>query len=573
MTLDLEKQTRRRIRVLMLFFLMLFLGISVRLFYLQIIRYGFFKEKTIAQQQKSIKLAANRGTIFDRNHKVLATSIETLSLYAAPKYIRDKNALAEKIAPLLKVPAATVLARITNDRYFVWLQRKMDPKAAEIIKQKNIPGIGFIPEQKRIYPRQAYAAHLLGFVGIDDIGLGGIEQFFDKDLGGEPGQLIVDKTPYGDEIYCGVRTIRQKVDGASIELTIDEFIQFTAEKALKKAVNEWKAKAGSIIVMDPRTGEVLAMACVPDFDPNDYSMVPGSFRINTTVQTVYEPGSTLKPLTLAAAYNEGTISDETRIFNGSTYKVDDKTINDYHAQKTMDLQTSFSPESILVYSLNIGITKIGQMLGKEKLYKYLTGFGLGRKTGIELPGESAGLLRSPAKWEKTDEAMIPFGQAVAVTPIQMITAVNVFANKGTMVKPTLVRRLLAANGKVIYENCPPHIGQQVIAPPIAEKVLKIMQEAVDQGTGIAARIPGYTVAGKTGTAEKAYSFGGGYIPNEYISSFVGLVPVEQPKLVILVVLDTPRRGEFGGVVAAPAFKEVAEAALYYMNIPPDRKRS
>ncbi|MFC1517702.1 peptidoglycan D,D-transpeptidase FtsI family protein [Candidatus Margulisiibacteriota bacterium] len=572
MSIDLQKQLRHRLWLMIFIFLLFFIGILTRLFYLQIVKYSFFKQKTVAQQQKSIKIPAKRGNILDRQGKLLATSIDTVSLYAAPKHIADKEALAEKIAPLLNKKPYEIRNKIDNDLYFVWLERKLDPKVAQEIRKMDLPGIGFIDEQKRVYPHKAFAAHVLGFVGIDDIGLGGLEQSFDKELGGEPGELVVEKTPSGEEIYSSLRTLKPPAQGHQLQLTLDEFVQFTSEKELEKAIKQYQAKGGSIIVTIPYTGEILALACYPDFDPNLYFQAADKVRVNTTLQTVYEPGSTFKVITLAGAWNEGLIDESSKIINGRIFEVGGKKINDIHAEKTVNLYAPQSPIDILVYSLNIGTAKIGLMLGKEKLYHYSKEFGFGQPTGIELSGESGGIVRAPAEWAKADEGIIPFGQGIAVTPLQLITAINVIGNEGLLLKPTLIKKIYDKKGKIIQQPLIPKRRGRVITKKTAAAILEIMKESVDRGTGIAARIKGYSVAGKTGTAEKADPVKGGYIPNEYIASFIGLVPASDPKLSILVILDTPKKGIYGGTVAAPVFRNVAEATLRYLNVPPDREK-
>lgn len=569
--MDLNKQFRYRLWLLIFIFFLISIGIVTRLFYLQIVNYNFFKQKSIAQQQKSIKIPAQRGNIYDRNGKLLATSIDTVSLYAAPNIIENKNYITEKIAPFLKKTPQDIFNKINNDQYFVWLERKLDPNLAKEIKELNLKGIGFINEKKRIYPRHNFAAHVLGFVGMDDIGLGGIEQYFDKELRGENGQLIVDKTPYGEEIYSGLRTLKPPEQGYHIELTLDEFIQFTAEKSLVKAIKKYKAKSGSIIVSNPKTGEILALACYPDFNPNLYYQVADGIRVNTTLQTVYEPGSTFKVVTLASAWNEGVINSQTTIYNGKVFEVGGEKISD-HANKAVNLNAPQKPKDILVYSLNIGTAKIGLMLGKEKFYRYIREFGFGQPTNIELAGESGGILQPASEWAKSDEGIIPFGQSIAVTPLQLINAINVIGNNGTLLKPTLVKKIYNIKGKTIQETILPQKRYRVISSKTAKEILDMLTEAIDRGTGIMARIKGYSVAGKTGTAEKPNPVGKGYLPNQYIASFVGLVPAVNPKISILVILDTPRKGIYGGVVAAPAFKEVAEATLQYLSIPPDRER-
>lgn len=343
-------------------------------------------------------------------------------------------------------------------------------------------------------------------------------------------------------------------------------------KALEKGVKRFKAKSGSIIVTKPGTGEILALACYPDYDPNIYNQYPDKIRINTTLQTVYEPGSTFKVITLASALDANVINTETVFMNGKVFEVGDKKINDYHAEKGVNLFAPKKPIDILVYSLNIGTAKIGLKLGKDNFYRYIKEFGFGQPTGIELSGESGGILHASTEWSKADEGIIPFGQGIAVTPLQLLSAVNTVGNKGILVKPTLVKKVFNDKGRAIQENILPKRRHRVISSRVAKTMLEMMKESVDRGTGIGARLPGYSVAGKTGTAEKADTVRGGYIPNEYIASFIGLVPADQPKISILVILDTPRKGIYGGVVATPIFKEVAEATLRYLGIPPDRER-
>jgi cell division protein FtsI (penicillin-binding protein 3) len=554
-----------RMRTLLLF---LFLGSSlvlllVRLFDLQIRQHKLLSAGAVRQQQRQIVLSPRRGNICDRNGRELAISLRSYSFFTHPSFVQDVARTSARLSAALDLPYGTVCKKLRSPKSFVWIKRKVDPERAETFLDSQLPGVFFVEENKRYYPKQELASHVLGFVGLDDKGLEGLELSYDSYLGGSP------EPPLG---YCdalGRVAFREAEADMSFEncdlmLTIDEVIQYFAERALEGAVARSKAKAGTIIVVNPQTGEILAMADRPTFNPNRYQIHPAAFRRNRAITDIYEPGSTFKVIMAAGALEEGLVRPEDRIYcEMGGISVNGFFIRDYKKYGSL----TFS--QVLENSSNVGAIKAGTRLGKDRYYNYIRNFGFGTKTGIELPGEAQGILREPKNWSSISLAAISMGQEVSVTPLQLLMAFGAVANEGNLMRPYLIKSLRGPYGEILRETSP-RIIRRVVSPATASMLTDILVKVVKDGTGKNAGVPGYEVAGKTGTAQKLERSTGLYSHHKVVASFAGFVPAHSPKLAILVVIDEPKVGSWGGTLAAPVFAEVAEESLHYLEMRPTK---
>ncbi len=552
-------------------FICIFILLAIRLFYLQLIEHEFFLDKSLEQRIRIITLSPDRGDIYDRNGNVLATSINAFSVGAFPSEIKNKPETADKISKILKEKRSAVLQKLNSGKPFVWIARKIEEPLAQRIKGKKISGIELLPEEKRVYPKRKLASQIIGFVGMDNQGLSGIEISYDKYLKGEEGSLIKDIDPRGREILTSnLRVLKSPTNGGDITLTIDEPIQYKAETEIRKMVESSHANSGSVIVMDIKSGEILALASYPDFDPNDYQKFNKNVWYNRVVTDVYEPGSTFKLITVASAIEEGVISKDTVVYCPDTIKLGGRTIKNSHRLK-FDTR-NLSVKEILRESVNTGAVQIALKLGKEKFYKHIKDFGFGDYTGVGLFGESRGILNDPSVWNKPDIGMISFGQSIAVTPIQLLSSLTAIANGGIIVKPRLVKKIENDDANFMKVFAPEARGR-AISEKVAGDMLDLCEDVVENGTGRAAKISGFRVGGKTGTAQKPRPGGGGYMEGHFVSSFIGFTPMDKPCIAVLVVVDDPKPVYWGEKIAAPVFKQVAEYALRRLNISPDKKES
>lgn len=559
---DREKWARIRIIMIGTLFGLMFLTVAGRSFYLQILQHEELVKKADKQHQHKIDLTPARGSILDRNGTTLAESIQMDSCYAEPRRIKDVDGTAGVLAPILGIPKHELVARLSVNKSFAWVERWLPPEVALRVKNMKLPGIGFAPESKRFYPNMEIAAHVVGFTGRDPNGLEGIELKYDSTIMGNTGYMITERDALGRNIAIKNTVIKNSSPGKNIILTLDKTIQFIAEKELAKAVAESNAKGGMALVMESDTGKVLAMANYPTFNPNAYSRYSLAQLRNHVVADSFEPGSTFKVFTIAAALDSGVIkaTDVYNCENGS-YRIADKTIHDDHPKSLLTVS------EIIKYSSNIGSAKIGFKMGEEKMSSYLRNFGFGGRTGIDLPGESAGSLKR--RWYGIDLATISFGQGVSLSAMQLVSALSSIANGGNLMKPYLVDQILDDSGTVI-QKFEPQLVRRVISPETAQKVTKMMETVTGEGgTGTKAAMDGYRVAGKTGTAQKVDSVTHTYSPSKRIGSFVGFVPADKPKLTIAVIIDEPQGIKYGGVVAAPAFKGIAQNSLAYLKIQPN----
>ena len=559
-----EREKWARIRIVMIgtVFGLLFLTVVGRSFYLQILQHETLVKKADKQHQHKVDLTPARGSILDRNGTTLAESIHMDSCYAEPRRIKDVDGTAAVLAPILNVPKSELVAKLSVNKSFTWVERWLAPEVATRVKNMKLPGIGFAPESKRFYPNREIAAHVVGFTGRDPNGLEGIELRDDSTILGNTGYMITERDALGRNISIMNTVIKDSSPGKNVILTLDKTIQFIAEKELAKAVTESNAKSGMALVMESDTGKVLAMANYPTFNPNAYARYTLAQLRNHVVTDSFEPGSTFKVFTIASALDSGTIK-ATDVYNceNGVYQTSGRTIHDDHPHSRLTVS------EIIKYSSNIGAAKIGFKMGGEKLSSYLRNFGFGGRTGIDLPGESPGNLKR--HWYGIDLATISFGQGVSLSTIQLVSAISAIANGGNLMKPYLVEQILDDNGTVI-QKFEPQLVRRVISPETAQKVTKMMETVtVDGGTGTKAALDGFLVAGKTGTAQKVDSVTRAYSPSKRIGSFVGFVPADKPKLTIAVIIDEPQGVKYGGVVAAPAFRGIAQNALAYMKIQPN----
>lgn len=558
-----EREKWARVRIVMIgtIFGAMFLTVIGRAFYLQILQHEELVKKADRQHQHRVDLTPARGSILDRNGTPLAESIHMDSCYAEPKRIKDVDGTAAVLAPILGVPKQELVAKLSINKSFTWVVRWLPPDTATRIKNMKLPGIGFVPESKRFYPNFETAAHVVGFTGRDPNGLEGIELKYDTTILGNTGYMITERDALGRNIAIKNTVIKDSSPGKNIVLTLDKTIQFITEKELAKAVTESNAKGGMALVMESDTGRVLAMANYPTFNPNSYSRYSLAQLRNHVVTDSFEPGSTFKVFTIAAALDAGVIkaNDVYNCENGN-YRIANRVIHDDHPHSRLTVS------EIIKYSSNIGSAKIGFKMGEERMSGYLRNFGFGGRTGIDLPGEAPGYLKR--NWYGIDLATISFGQGVSLSTIQLASALSAVANGGTLMKPYLVERILDDSGKEV-QRFEPQVVRRVISSETAQKVSKMMETVTAEGgTGTKAALDGFRVAGKTGTAQKVDPVTRAYSPSKRIGSFVGFVPADKPKLTIVVIIDEPQGVKYGGVVAAPAFREIAQNTLAYLKITP-----
>jgi len=561
-----ERWARVRMRTVALLFGVAFALTAGRAFYLQVLQKERLVKLAEKQHNRIVTLTPGRGAIYDCNNAPLAVSIEMDSCYAETRNLENLPDAAAKLAPLLGTSRQELEAKLKGARNFVWLARRMPPEQAQKVRDLDLDGIGFAKESKRFYPNSEVAAHVVGFTGVDPGGLDGIEKKYDSTILGNTGYLVTERDALGRDIDLkkgGEGKSGSK--GSNVVLTLDKNIQYITEKELAKAVEKNGAKSGIAIVMDPDTGRVLAMADYPTFNPNSYFKYGQAALRNRAISDSFEPGSTFKIFLVSSALEHHVIrpGDVFNCENGS-YNLAGRTIHDTHRY------ASLSVSQVLKYSSNIGAAKIGSRLGSERLYAALTGFGFGERSEVDLPGEAGGMLRAQAKWYPIDLATISFGQGVTATALQITAAVSAVANGGTLMKPYLVDRLTDDNGTVLKQFAP-QARRRVISPETARTVAHMLEGVVDEGgTGTGAAVDGYRVAGKTGTAQKVDAATHGYSARKRTASFVGFVPLDKPRLTILVVVDEPTTSPYGGVVAAPAFSAIAQQSLCYLKVPLDK---
>lgn len=557
--------SRRRAFTVAAFVALWMCAVAARLVYLQTAQHEWLSAKARERQQRQLPVAAHRGVIYDRAGNQLAHSVDTESLFAVPHDIEDASATVNQLARVLGLnddERAALLQRINEAkerrRKFIWIARKIDDPAATRAHALNLKGVYPFTESKRVYPNDELAAHILGFVGLDDEGLAGVEQVYNAAFTGEKGTFFTEtdakRRAYDSHLV-------EPRDGQSLVLTIDSNIQYQVERALGDVVKDSHAKAGAAVVLDPHTGEILALANAPTFNPNEAAKLAPEQRRNQALQNIYEPGSTFKIVTYSAALEERKArADETIACEGAI-TFGGRTVHD-HARGSLSLTEALAKSS------NVAAIKLGMRVGNERLYEYIRRFGYGERTGVELPGETAGLLRPVARWQPTSIMSVAIGQEVGVTPVQVAAAFGALANDGVRVSPHLVREVRTPDGSQTLKRAQPET-RRVVSAETARQMRHMLESVTVDGTAKKAQLDGYTAGGKTGTAQKVDPKTRAYSQTKYVASFAGFAPLENPAVVIVVVLDEPQGAHQGGSVAAPVFKQIAEFVLPYLNIAPD----
>jgi len=530
---------------------------GARLYRLQVERHELYREKASRQQQGAIRLHAPRGTFYDARGRELAVSMTVESAFAVPYEVEDPAATAAAVASVLEVDQAQLAAELVEPRSFVWVARQLDPPQAKELRALDLPGIHFLEESKRYYPQRELAAQVLGFVGVDNQGLGGLEARYDETVAGEAlERRVLRDARRGHSLYAE-RSLTEPEPGDDLHLTLDATVQYILERELARGLETFRGRSAVGVVLDPRSGAVVAMASVPGFDPNHYQDFPEANRRNRPVQDAYEPGSTFKLIT-AASVLDANLADPTDVFDCERGGISlyGKRINDHRSFDRLTFG------EVIAKSSNVGAIKLGLLAGPERLHDAIERFGFGRLTGIDLPGESPGLARPLESWQKRSVAYISFGQEISVTPLQLALAFAAIANGGVMVQP-----------HVVDLGHRPRVAGRPISESTARSLERMLEAVVEDGTAKRAAVPGYTVAGKTGTAQIAIP-GKGYVAGRYVASFVGFVPARAPRLVALIAVDEPRGPLYhGGDVAAGIFSATMRQVLLYLGVPPDRRET
>jgi cell division protein FtsI/penicillin-binding protein 2 len=550
---------RRRVDAVFFVFVLFLLFCIIRLLFIQFFRSNYLASLAKKQHSLFLELEPRRGTIFDANFKPLAINVAADSIFCAPNDMkeRDKERAIREMGSVLNLETAFLKDRLSRNKYFMWIERKVSLSEGNAVRKMNIPGIGFVKESRRSYPNSYLASHIIGFAGIDNTGLEGLEMYCNKILKGESGWAMYLRDARQNKLNIWESMVLPK-DGFNIVLTIDEVIQYIAERELDKAYQKFNAKGASIVVMDPHTGAILALANRPTYNLDEAVKSPKDYRRNRAICDMFEPGSVFKIVTLAAALEEKKVNEEDRFFcENGTYRVSSHILHDHQPHGWLTFR------QVIEESSNIGTTKVAQILGPDIIYKYVKLFGFGAKTGVDLPGEISGSIKEPRLWSKISIAAIPIGQEVGVTALQLASAVSVIANGGQLMRPFIIQEIRDKQGQTI-KKFQPHLIRKVISLESAARAKKILIGVVEEGTGKLAKIDGITAAGKTGTAQKLEP-NGTYSHNQYFASFIGFAPAEDPIVAIVVCVDGPHPSYFGGTVAAPVFKSVAADTIRYLK--------
>lgn len=562
------KKSRKRATVLFTVIFFGFAVIMVRLVGLMVLDHDKLSKRAAQQYSGQKTVRPQRGVIWDRRMREMAANLEVKSLYAVPSKIDDTRGMTRQLAPLIKLSSKklnrTLLSK--KDKDFIWLARQMDAGDAsrvnEMSARMGYEGLGFLEESKRYYPKGHTASHLIGFTNIDNKGIAGLELLYNDYLKGEGTSVSVKRDARGNRL---TGEFMAGIPGDNILLTIDEGIQYIVERELAAAIKEWEAKAATAIMMDPRTGEILAMANRPTYDPNDAGSSDLQARRNRAITDLFEPGSTIKCVLAAAALEEKVVElDEMFDVSKGYIMAGGKPIRDVHRHEILSFQ------EVIQKSSNVGSVQVGLRLGSEKYYEYIRNFGFGEKSGIDFPGEARGILREPAQWSGTSLAALSIGQEIGVTPLQILRVYATIANGGRLMKPYIVSDIISPAGEVV-KRVVPTIERQVVSRDTADTVKEILKMVVEEGgTARKAYVKGNLVAGKTGTAQIFDPKAGRYSSDKYVSSFVGFVPADDPKLALIVVVYEPKGRSYGGVVAAPVFKNIIEHTFSYLDVPMER---
>jgi cell division protein FtsI (penicillin-binding protein 3) len=551
-------------RRLYIFAALLFVWVLVicfRLVRLQVVKYGDFVQRAQRQQNRTIPVQPRRGNIYDRNGYALAMSIDVDSVFAVPSEVHDQETTAVILGRVLDMAPQEIVARLQSNRNFAFIKRKIDEETANRVRELNLRGIYFRKEPKRFYPKRELAAQVLGYVGMDDEGLGGLERQFDDDLRGIPGQELISI----DARRRWFSRVEKPPDpGQNLVLTIDQTIQYIAEKELDQGMADTKAIAGTVVVENPRTGEILALVNRPTFNPNVFNSVPTEALKNRAVSDIYEPGSVFKIVTYSAAIDQHVVTPDDKVdCQHGSINVFGMQIHDHESLGVITIAEA------LAHSSDVAAIKVGMKLGDQRLYHYIHDYGFGQQTGIELPGETRGMAKPVNRWSKVSIGAISMGQEIGVTPLQTISLVSTIANDGVYTPPRIVAGELPPDSKALPVVFHPAQQHRVVSAMTAVQMKKMMEGVVLFGTARRAILEGYTIAGKTGTAQKVEPGTGAYSKTKYVASFIGFTPVNTPAITIAVILDSPVGLHQGGQVCAPVFKRIAQQVLEYLHVPHD----
>ena len=543
--------------------LFLWLGAVIfRLVELQVVQYGDYQQRASRQQQRTIDVSPRRGIIYDRNGHELAMSVNVDSVFAVPSEVPDQANAAELLARILKEDPKNLLAKMKSSHSFCWIARKVDPQVSERIRALNLRGVYFQQESRRYYPKGELAAQVLGYVGMDDEGLAGLEHAYENDLAGKPGTMVISRDARKRRF---ARVEKKPEPGENLVLTIDEKIQWIAEREVDQAMIDTKAEAAMAVVQNPRTGEILALVNRPTFNPNNTKKITPAMLKDRAVSDIYEPGSVFKTVTYSAGLNEGVIkpTDMVDTQNG-VINVNGLKIHDLHRLGTVTMVDAFS------HSSDVAAVKVGLKLGDERFYKYIKAFGFGQQTDIELPGETRGMTKPPSRWSKVSIGAMSIGQEIGVTPVQTVSMISTIANDGAYNPPRIVAGITKSNTTgpqtIAFK---PAQTRRVISTMTAAQMRQMMEQVVLFGTARRAILQGYTSAGKTGTAQKVDPKTGRYSHTDYVASFAGFAPVNNPAVSIIVVIDSAKGLHQGGQISAPVFSRIAQQVLAYMHVPHD----
>lgn len=560
MVLPSQVSLKRRVMALFIAVALAELVLAGRLAWIQVVKGQELGLRALEVRTHEVPVEAKRGTIYDRRGRELAISISAESAFAVPAEVKDPSKTAAVLSGILGMPEDDLFRRLTTPAAFVWLRRKVEPEQAKKIRELKLPGVDLTQESKRFYPKGSLLSHVLGISGIDNQGLEGVELEYDHELRGIPGKIVVEYDARGRELPQALHRYEPAVDGNDLFLTVDEVIQHIAERELKSAVARYKAKGGVVVAMNPKDGAILALANQPDYDPNRYQDYPDSARRNAAISDTICPGSTFKPVTAAAALEEGVANLNSTFYCGGTLQVPGHVVHCWldggHGSQNFI--------EIVQNSCNVAFANLGLGLGAQRFYKYLDAFGITSRTGIDLPGEAVGLVPPVDSVKPVDIAVMSFGQTLTLTPIQLATAISAIVNGGVMVRPHVVKEIRGPDGTLLRQFGAEPV-RKVIADETARDMKKALVAVVEKGTGRQAYIEGYSIGGKTGTAQKV--IGGRVSQEKHMASFVGFAPADDPQVLVLVILDEPQGAYFGGQVAAPLFKAIMADTLQYMDVP------
>lgn len=561
MTIQARTELRISVRLCALLFVVCFSIVGIRAWFLQILRSPELTRTLERQYKTSVLLSPRRGTIYDRNGNELAISIEVESLFARPHRISDPDRTARSLAAILGLAPDAVAEKLREEKPFVWIERKISQQQAQAIRELGEPGLEFAAESRRTYPNGELAGQVLGFAGLDSEGLEGLEFKLNDILRGTPQRVAANRDARGRRLFSEGFCSSAQDDGSDVFLTIDKTIQYIAEKELQATVEATGARHGVALVMDPWSGDILAMAVAPLFDPNRYAQYGPDVWRNRAVADVLEPGSTFKPFVVAAALEEKIISPEDTFFcENGTYRIAGRTISDVHPYGWLNVA------HIIKYSSNIGVSKISKHLGTPSFFEYISKFGFARETGVQFPAEASGCLPRAHRLPEHTRSVISFGHSISVTPLQLAQAYSAIANGGVLKRPNIVRMVKDSDGNTRAGGFPGD-AQRVISPATARVLSGMLQTVVEEGgTGMKAAVPGFSVAGKTGTARKLC--GGTYSNKRLVGSFAGFCPADNPRITVVVIIDEPQTMTYGGQCAAPVFSRIAQQVMNYLNVAP-----